>query len=78
MVLIYSVPVRAYVRRPFRVTCFVRLRAETAKDRDVRAVPISSRLSAVLEMAKTDPAGREYPAIAYVFGLLGGPVQSVK
>lgn len=44
----------------------------------MRTIPISSRLAAVLEMAKTDPAGREYPATAHVFGALGERVKSVK
>src|SRR5262249_45978355 len=54
------------------------IRAENAKDRDVRTIPISARLAAVLEMVKTDPAGREYPVSACVFGLLGEPVTSIK
>ncbi len=52
--------------------------AENAKDGDPRTVPLSARLAAVLEMAKTDPAGREYPPAAYVFGILGEPVRTVK
>lgn len=56
----------------------ITIRGETAKDRTVRTVPISSRLAAVLEMVKTNPAGREYPPAAYVFGLLGEPVQTIK
>ena len=43
-----------------------------------RELPISSRLAAVLEMAKLDPAGREYPPTAYVFGELGKRIKSVK
>ena len=39
---------------------------------------MSARVAAVLEMAKTDPAGRSYPPIAYVFGQLGKRVRSVK
>ena len=54
------------------------VRAENAKDRDPRVVPISTRLAAVLEMANVDPAGRRYPASAYVFGLLGTPVKGIK
>lgn len=42
-----------------------------------RALPISARLAAVFEMAKTDPAGREYKASAFVFGQLGEPVKSI-
>lgn len=54
------------------------IRAENAKDADVRTVPISTRLAAVLDMANTDPAGRGYPPTAYVFGVLGEPVQTIK
>ena len=36
-----------------------------------RLLPISARLAGVLEMAKLDPAGRDYPSSAYVFGELG-------
>lgn len=54
------------------------VRAETAKDGDRRVLPVSPRLAGVLEMARTDPAGREYPHNAYVFGELGRRVSSVK
>jgi integrase len=54
------------------------VRAETAKDNDRRVLPISPRLAGVLEMARTDPAGREYKPSAYVFGELGVRVKSVK
>jgi integrase len=54
------------------------IRAENAKDRDVRVLPISSRLLAVLEMAKTDPAGHDYDKDDYVFGELGNKVENVK
>lgn len=43
-----------------------------------RLLPVSSRLAAVLEMAKADPAGRRYLPAAYVFGKLGARVRSVK
>ena len=43
-----------------------------------RLLPLSARLAAVLEMAKLDPAGREYPATAYVFGALGARLKTVK
>ena len=56
----------------------LRVRAENAKDGDLRVVPISSRFAAVLEMAKIDPAGRQYPSLSHVFGILGEPVKSVK
>ena len=54
------------------------VRAETAKDGDRRVLPISPRLAAVLEMAKTDPAGKEYKPEDYVFGKLGRKVENVK
>ena len=54
------------------------IRAENARDRDLRTIPISARLAAVLDMVKTDPAGRVYEATACVFGLLGEPVASIK
>jgi integrase len=56
----------------------LRIRAETAKDAEERILPISSRLAATLEMARTDPAGHEYPATAFVFGELGKRVMSIK
>jgi integrase len=56
----------------------LRIRAENAKDREQRILPISSRLAAVLEMAKTDPAGREYPRTAFVFGELGRRLKTIK
>ena len=49
----------------------LRIRAEHAKDRETRVLPISSRLAGVLEMAKLDPAGKEYTPDAYVFGECG-------
>ena len=56
----------------------ITIRAEKAKTRTTRVIPISARLAAVLEMGKTDPAGREFGAEAYVFGDVGGrPVQSI-
>ncbi|HWF83596.1 MAG TPA: tyrosine-type recombinase/integrase [Vicinamibacterales bacterium] len=56
----------------------IRIRAEKAKDAEDRVLPISTRLAGVLEMAKTDPAGKEYGADAYVFGELGEQVENVK
>jgi integrase len=41
-------------------------------------LPMSARLSATLDMAKTDPAGRQYPPAAYVFGQLGARVRHIK
>jgi integrase len=54
------------------------VRGETAKDNETRVVPISSRLAAVLEVAKTDPAGREVKPEAYVFGTFGQQVQNIR
>lgn len=56
----------------------LRIRGEKAKDGEDRILPISSRLAAVLEMAKTDPAGKEYGADAFVFGELGLQIDSPK
>jgi len=56
----------------------LRIRAVKAKDAEDRILPISTRLRAVLEMARTDPAGQEYRAETYVFGELGTLVKNVK
>jgi len=56
----------------------LRVRAENAKSRDARTVPISTRLAAVLQMANLDPAGRRYPPTAHVFSALGEPVKTIK
>ena len=47
------------------------IRAEKAKDGDTRVLPISTRLAAVLTMAKTDPAGKDYQPDDFVFGDVG-------
>jgi integrase len=55
------------------------IRAEKEKTRRERVIPISSRLLAILEMRRHDPAGREMPAEAYVFGnAIGRRVKSVR
>lgn len=54
------------------------IRAEKAKNRNTRVLPISTRLAAILKMAKTDPAGKDYKADAYVFGEVGERVDNVK
>jgi len=54
------------------------IRAENAKDREVRVIPISTRLAAVLEMMKTDPAARPYPPTACVFGHAGRRIANIK
>ena len=52
--------------------------AKTKTKRD-RVVPISSRLKAILEMRRQDPAGKDMPPEAYVFGnALGQRTQSIK
>ena len=56
----------------------ITIRADHAKDREHRILPISTRLGGVLELARTDPAGREYSQAAHVFGLLGAPLKSFK
>jgi integrase len=43
-----------------------------------RLLPMAARLAAVLEMARLDPTGREYPPPAYVFGELGLRQKSIK
>ena len=44
------------------------IRAENAKGKKLRHIPISQRLLAVLEMARHDPAGHPFSASAFVFG----------
>jgi integrase len=57
----------------------LRVRAEHAKDAEERVLPISTRLKAVLEMARTDPTGKEAPGEAFVFGdAVGGALGSFK
>jgi len=56
----------------------VHVRAENAKDGEDRVIPITTRLAAVLEMARHDPAGEEFEANAHVFGNeVGEPVANV-
>jgi integrase len=55
------------------------IRAENAKDREDRTIPISSRLRRVLEERRHDADGRPFPPSAYVFGNeVGRRVGSVK
>jgi len=55
------------------------IRAEKAKTRRDRLVPVSQRLYAILEMRRLDPSGQELPSTAYVFGdALGRQVLSVR
>ena len=44
------------------------LPASKTKTHDLRVIPVSSGLRAVLEMRRTDPTGQSLPPDAYVFG----------
>ena len=44
------------------------VQAVKSKTRTARMIPISSRLAAVLEMRRLDPAGKPFPPEAYAFG----------
>jgi integrase len=55
------------------------IRAEKAKTRRARRLPISSRLLAVLDMRRLDPTGKPFPSAAYVFGdRLGRRIKSIR
>jgi integrase len=55
------------------------LRSENTKTRTGRVVPLSARLVAILEMAKTDPDGHEFGPDAHVFGdAIGRKVSDIK
>jgi integrase len=55
------------------------LPASKTKTKRDRVVPISTRLKAILEMRRLDPAGKQLPPEAYVFGnALGQRTQSIK
>jgi integrase len=55
------------------------IRAEKAKTRRARRLPISSRLLAVLEMRRLDQSGQPFPPDAYVFGnRIGERVKSIR
>ena len=55
------------------------IRAENAKTRHDRLVPVSQRLYSILDMRRLDPSGQELPSRAYVFGdALGRQVRSVR
>jgi integrase len=55
------------------------IRAEKAKTRRARRLPISSRLLAILEMRRLDPSGKPFPPDAYVFGnRLGKRLTSIR
>jgi len=56
----------------------VHVRAENAKDGEDRVIPITTRLAAILEMARHDPAGEEFEADAHVFGNeVGEPIANI-
>jgi integrase len=60
-------------------TVFIRAAEEGArKTGRSRLLPMSTRLKAVIEMAKTDPSGNDYRSEQYVFGQLGERVRDVK
>jgi len=55
------------------------LPATLTKTSQSRAIPITTRLEALLSMRRHDPAGEEFPPTARVFGdELGNPVGSIK
>jgi integrase len=55
------------------------IRAEKAKTRRARRLPISSRLLAIVEMRRLDPSGKPFPPDAYVFGnRLGKRLTSIR
>jgi integrase len=68
----------ADVDRAKRTMLIRAVEAGARKTGTARELPVSTRLAAILEMARLDPAGREYPSTAYVFGQLGARVRSVK
>jgi integrase len=57
----------------------IHLPAKKTKALRRRDLPMSQRLKALLEMRRTDPEGKDYPADAFVFGdVSGARVKSVK
>jgi integrase len=55
------------------------IRAEKARTRRDRLVPISQRLLGILEMRRLDPSGRPFSPEAYVFGdALGRRIADVR
>ena len=55
----------------------ITIRAENAKTKRRRVLPISPRLRGVLDLMKTGPDGKEWPPNAYVFGNEVGRAESV-
>ena len=68
----------ADVNLPKRTLLVRAVKQGAKKSQRSRLLPISSRLAGVLEMAKLDPAGREYPPSAYVFGAFGAQIVNIK
>jgi len=57
----------------------VNIPASKAKSKRSRNIPMTSKLRAILEMRRTDPAGREFGPNAYVFGnAVGEKVRSIR
>lgn len=57
----------------------LRVRAENAKSNELRDLPISDKLRAVLDMVKHDPKGDPHTPLAFVFGtVIGDAVKNPK
>ena len=55
------------------------IRAERTKTGVGRVLPISARLAGILELAKTDPTGKDFGSEAFVFGdVVGRQVNDIK
>jgi integrase len=55
------------------------IRAERTKTRTGRVIPISARLAGILELAKTDPTGKDFKPEDFVFGdVVGREVTDIK
>jgi integrase len=55
------------------------IRAENAKTRTARVLPLSARLAGVLKMARTDPTGKDFTADKHVFGdVVGNKIGDIK
>jgi integrase len=55
------------------------IRAERTKTKTGRVIPISAKLAGILELAKTDPTGKDFTAEDFVFGdVVGHQVTDVK
>jgi integrase len=55
------------------------IRAERTKTGVGRVLPISARLAGILDLAKTDPTGKDFGAEAFVFGdVVGQQVSDIK